>query len=486
MNLLAPNSAARTSGLVRASCRWGWLIRGFPTLCGLLWALAWGAASQAPPPALAVNVEVEEDLYVVRPANNGAGPMWSAGSATLVRHGDRVFASGIETLPELKPLNNVRWMLFERDREGWRLRAADPSGRTREPCPLGVFDDGRIFLSGNPTLLGPEASGGGEARPDLWWFQARRSDAPVEQTFPVWEGNPKFSEHSYRSLAVDGRRGEFLLLQNIGYTHAEWTLRDRSGAWSRRGRLMWPEGSSGGSRAPVRVCYPALSLRDRRVAFFGVSDIVEPNIEWRAFKRQLTGQEWDYDFRRLFYTWTPDVGRTDFAPWVEISSREPTAGFTWPCDLWQAADGDAHLLWTERAIDTRLREKFFPGAVQSHTLHYAVVREGAVRLRRVLFEAREGEATPVASAARFHADPAGRLFVVYFWSGGGVSGENRIAELRGDGVLGTPLTLPLRRPFTSFFTASERAGSRPSRVLDLLGMQAGRSDTITYARVRLR
>ena len=51
---------------------------------------------------------------------------------------------------------------------------------------------------------------------------------------------------------------------------------------------------------PIRVCYPNVMLKDRAVYFCGVSDIIEPKKEWRKFKRELTGKEWDYDFRRLF------------------------------------------------------------------------------------------------------------------------------------------------------------------------------------------
>ena len=117
-----------------------------------------------------------------------------------------------------------------------------------------------------------------------------------------------------------------------------------------------------------------------------MSDIVEPNEAWRTFKRELTGQPWDYDFRRLFYSWTQDVTREPFAAWVEIASRDKTCGWVSPGDLWLAPNGDAHLLWSERAIDERLRAKFFPEAKQSHTLNYAVVRACQVVHRRTLME----------------------------------------------------------------------------------------------------
>lgn len=188
-------------------------------------------------------VEVEEDVYSFEPANNGAGPMWCHGSTCLVRVGDDVFASGLETLTNAKPLNNCRWTLFRRAAAGWEKVLADPAGRTREPCPLAAFPDGRLFLSANPTLSKSADEYAGPARPEILQFSAAAPKAPFERLVPQWEGTPKFTEHSYRSFAADGQRREFVLLQNIDYTHAEWSFRDHSGRWPAHGKLKWPWGA---------------------------------------------------------------------------------------------------------------------------------------------------------------------------------------------------------------------------------------------------
>ena len=89
-------------------------------------------ANDKPAPlAIQPVVEAEEDVYNFAPANNGAGPMWCSGSTCLVRIGDDVFASGLETLKDAKPLNNCRWTLYQRTAAGWQLVQADPAGRTR-------------------------------------------------------------------------------------------------------------------------------------------------------------------------------------------------------------------------------------------------------------------------------------------------------------------------------------------------------------------
>jgi hypothetical protein len=81
-------------------------------------------------------VEIEEDVYTYTNANNGAGPMWCSGSTCLVRTGDHLFASGLETVPDAQPLNNCRWMLFTRGTEGWERVHVDAAGRLRRRACL--------------------------------------------------------------------------------------------------------------------------------------------------------------------------------------------------------------------------------------------------------------------------------------------------------------------------------------------------------------
>ena len=439
-------------------------------------------------PPLQPIVEAEEDVYRYEPASNGAGPMWCSGSTCLVRIGDAVFASGLETLAQHKPLNNCRWLLFQRGAGGWELQQSDPNGRTREPCPLVASHDGRLFLSANPTLTPPDQHAG-PARPEILQFDSARPKDPFQTILPQWDGEPAFSEHSYRSFAADGARGELILLQNIGYAHAEWAFRDAAGQWAARGKLVFPWGADYEKPEPIRVCYPNVMLKDRAVYFCGVSDIVEPNLQWRAYKKQLTGRDWDYDFRRLFFTWTEDITKAKFHDWIEVASREKTCGWIFPCDLWVAADGVVHLLWSERALDTRLREKFFPDAKQSQALNYATIRDGQVVGRRSLFLVEEGKAGLTAGAARFHVTPDQRLWVICYVSGTDAAGksvsENRLFEMLADGTAGEPVSVPLKQPFTSFFTATIRGGSSPSDTLDLLGVRAGGGNAISYARIRL-
>jgi len=458
----------------------------------LLFALGQGRAEEKKtdtPAPLNPVAEIEEDVYTCEPANNGAGPLWCSGSTCLVRAGDDVFASGIETLKGLKPLNNCRWTLFRRTPRGWELQQADPAGRTREPSPLAVLPDGRLLLSVNPTLAVPDAYGG-PARPEILQFSAADPKAPPATIRPAWDGAPAFTEHSYRSFAADGPSRELILFQNIGYTHAEWTFRDRAGNWSAHGKLKWPWGAEYPTPEPIRVCYPTIALKDHAVYFCGVSDIVEPYPEWREFKKRVTGRDWDYDFRRLFFAWSDDIRTGQFHDWIEISSRDKTCGWLTPCDLWVAPDGAVHLLWTERALDVRLRDKFFPGEKQTQALMYAVVRDGKVVLKRPLLIGGEGASGELPGDGRFQITPAGRVYVFCYVSGQTSDGrpvsENRVFEVHPDGTSGEAAVVPLKHPFRKFYTATWRSGSPPSNLLDLYGACEGKGDTYSYARLRLR
>jgi len=457
-------------------------IRGL--LAAAVVALVSVSASAALPAPV---VEIEEDVYTWADAKNGAGPMWCSGSTCLVRCQGKLFATALETVPGAAPLNNCRWVLLEREAAGWR-RAREDKGRTREPSPIASSASGRFFVSTNPTLGSGAEPNGGPARPDLLEFAAADPNMAPSPLSPRWEGNPPFREHSYRTLAADGPAGEIVLFQNIDYTHAEWAFRNGAGEWAARGKLVWPWGTNYEHPQPIRVCYPTVALRDRAVHFFGVSDIYEPRTDWHAEKEKLTGQHWDYDFRRLLYTWTPDIASTGFRPWIEVASREATCGWLSPADLWLGPDQSVHLLWTERAIDERLRAKFYPEARQSHLLVHAILRDGKIVSRETLLESAEDRPGLVASAARFQPAPDGRLFIFMHVSGREADGrpvaENRLMELQPGGAR-PMVAAPLQHPFTSFFTATVRAGSPPSQTLDLLGTCADKSNTIRYARLRL-
>lgn len=437
---------------------------------------------------LDVAVEVEEVLCEYEPADNGAGPLWCHGSTVVSRHGDAVFVTALETLPDQVPLNNCRWVLYRRGDDGWELVHRDTTGRTREPSPTALLASGDLLVSANPTLAEP-GQYGGPAVPTVFRFGVGDLAAGPEQELPVFAGEPPFSEHSYRTVTADGPAGEVLYMQNVGYDVAHMSLLT-GGAWQAAGEIRWPWGGEYPTPQPLRLCYPNVTLRDRAAHFFGVGDIVEPVEEWKRAKHEITGRDWDYVFRRLFYASTPDVSAQPFGEWVEIVNYDSTAGATRNCDIWVDGDGAAHLLWTETNTDSRLRDRFFPGVEIREALEYAVVRDGAVAQRLTLAALREQEEGLIPQAARFHVAASGRLLVLAQFSRrptpeGEPQVVYRLAEVSDAGA-GDWVDVPFERPMSgTFLTNTARGGSSPSDHIDVVGGAPGKAAALGYARLRV-
>ncbi|OPZ29305.1 MAG: hypothetical protein BWZ02_01046 [Lentisphaerae bacterium ADurb.BinA184] len=487
------------------------------------------------PSATSPVVEAEETVYSSRYSNNGASPMWCFNSTCIVRQGDEVFVSGYERIPGAPPMNDCRWALWQRTADGWVRRQADETGRQREPCPLGRLPGGRILLSSNPTLLPTSAAGGGPARPELLVFDRAAPTPPPIVLHPVWQGSPPFSQHSYRTLAVDAATGEAILLQNANYTHSEWALRRADGTWS-SGQLAWPAHAPtdmapfGASHA--RVNYPVVAMKDRAVHFCGQAaydnwDRVktpadlglgsDPNAPGAS---GMAARQRGNRFRRLLYTWTAKIGEQPFSDWLEIDNTFADGGWLFATDLHVDANGTVHLLWFRSPMLPTVRDKCYPDIQRVYSIRYATLRDGKVLSRRTLVAAGEGAGPAIPTdldqvgrpyvldngetilgdaipTHRFHATPDGGLFLVYYVSDGGGLSENRLLAITPDATPSKPVVIPLRHPLTQFFTASPRAGGTPSWTLDLLGHRRGGWRTaegadgrewegvVSYARVRL-
>jgi hypothetical protein len=439
-------------------------------------AILWLAVT-LPTVVSVAQVEVEEIVATCKPPNNGAGPLWCYGAPLVVRQGDVVYVSAMETGEGVPPLSNTRWRLFRRDERGWKLVRQPEGFRHREPCPVVGLGDGRLGLSVNPSTE-PPGTQYGRCDPHLLVFDARKLDETPMALRPPWPKGVHFTDHSYRGIAADAARGEVLVLNIDATTSAQhWAFGTADGGFSRTGAIAFP----------IRACYPQVALRDRAAHVMAIGDIVEPNETWRNFKKQKTGRAWDYVFRRLFYTSTPDITKADFAPPVEIDSAEGTAGHISNLDLRVDPDGTAHLLYLKTDLTPTLRDAFFPGRPIVTTLEHVAIAGGKVSRRTTLATGGDKAREP-PHYARFHVTGDSTLWVVELVSGRRTDGssfvENRVFPIRPGGDAGAPILLALKTPFTTFFTASERGGSRPADVLDLFGV-GGDGETLRYARVRM-
>jgi hypothetical protein len=210
-----------------------------------------------------------------------------------------------------------------------------------------------------------------------------------------------------------------------------------------------------------------------------IGDIVEPVEAWRTYKHEQTGRDWDYVFRILYFTSTPNLLDREFSAPIEIANVDATAGHISNQDLWIAPDGSAFILYIEREVQsTLMRDKFFPGKSVDGFLHLAIVQDGAVVSRRVLAGPERGP-----GCARFHETPDGRLFLFAHFRAPVPGNELILLDRHGEPAA-PPVRVPFDPAFTSFSLATVRAGNKPSRIIDVLG-HATAGNTLSYGQVRL-
>ncbi|MBN2311933.1 MAG: hypothetical protein JXR94_23335 [Candidatus Hydrogenedentes bacterium] len=434
--------------------------------------LGWtgGGVCRAAAPEEAVMVEVEEDVYSYVSPNNGSGPLWSYGCTSIARVGEDVVVSQMETGEGVPPLCNTRWRLLRRTHAGWATLAEAEGYRQREPTSLGVASDGSLFLYVNDSTE-PPGTKYGPCLPHLLRFSLDAPpNSPGEQIMPEWAGETYFTDHSYRGYAADSGRDELLMLNINAKTSAQhWCLLSRDGDTVGNGVVSFP----------IRACYPQVALRNRAGYVMAVGDIVEPVEEWRTYKFEQTQQKWDYVFRILYFTWSPDLTAQGFGEPIEIANLDATAGHITNQDMWIGPAGEAWVLYSEQEVQNALmRDKFFPDGSLDPILYLAVIRNGAVAARRILVPP---ERHP--GCARFHETPDGRVFALAYL--GAPEPHNALIQVFPEPERAEPLRVPFKTPFGSFCLAGVRAGNAPSNTIDVLGHSTS-GGTLSYGRIRIK
>jgi hypothetical protein len=416
--------------------------------------------------AVTVDVVVQEDVYTFVPPNNGSGPLWSFGCTPIVRTGDEVIVSEMETGEGVPLLCNTRWRLLRRTDQGWKPVAEADTYRQREPTSLATTGPGRLFLNVNDSTE-PPGTQYGPTKPHVLTFHLGGEQVQPAPLLPQWDGRPYFTDHSYRGYAADPGRGELLMLNIDAKTSVQHAcLMNAAGETLATGSISFP----------IRACYPQVALDNRAVHVMAVGDIVEPVEEWRAFKNEQTGRAWDYVFRILYYAGTPDITKEGFRAPIEIANVDATAGHIGNKDMWVSPQGDVYLMYTTREVQSPLmRDKFFPDKSVVDSLYLVIVRNGEVVERRTLVEGTEANAP---GDAKFHATPDGRLYAMLYLTGDG--GKNVLLPVTPEP--GAPIPIAMPRPLPAFAVASPRAGCEPSTSIDLLG-QIG--NTMVYTQLRV-
>ncbi len=420
-----------------------------------------------------VTVVAEEPVYTLVSPDNGAGPLWCYGCTQVVRDGKNVIISQMETGEGVPLLCNTRWILLSRGEEGWKPFAEAEGYRQREPCPLGVTKDAGLFLYVNDSLT-PPGTHYLECEPHLLNFKDTQPGTTPKKLSPKWdEEQPYYTDHSYRGFGVDGPNNELLMLNIDAKTSIQhWCHLDQNGTTLANGAITFP----------IRSAYLQAALSNRSAHILAISDIVEPVDEWREYKFAQSQKKWDYVFRILYYTWTPDTTKAGFAEPIEIANVDKTGGFISNQDLWIAPDGSAYLMYREQEVQSALmRDKFMPDGSLIPSLHVAVVKDGKIVDRIVLVEGTDARAP---GHARFHATPDGKLYALTNINGEG--GGNVLLQVYPKVENPVEIPVPLKSAFGSFCLANTRAGCEPSNTIDIFGYAGGGSGVMSYAQLTLK
>jgi len=425
-------------------------------------------------------VELEEVVTRYTPANNGAGPMWCYGSTVIARQGGDVYLSVIETGEDVPLLCNTRWQLWHRSEDGWKLAQNEKEYRQREPCPIGLFQGGPVFLSVNPSTE-PAGTKYGPCKPLVLEFDpADPAAVPAKIHQPAWADGTYFTDHSYRGFAADGTNGELLLLNINARTSEQFvSYRNSNGQWHQKGTITFP----------IRSCYPQVALHNGSAHVMAIGDIVEPVAEWRKLKYEKLKRDWDYVFRRLFYTYTDNIRSTGFCAPIEIDTVEKTAGHIRNLDMYIDDTGAAHLLYTKQPHQYEfIRDKYFPGETMYVYLEYVIVKDGRILSRKTLAERPAGTNDFEPSFGRFHIGDKGELYVIAAGSSvenGQRTSGNFLGRITGGQDKPKFERIDLKHPFGSFFTNTPRGGSKQSDIIDIFGI-ADDGPNLRYARIRIK
>lgn len=433
---------------------------------------------------------------------NNPGPLWGYGSSSIVRQDNNVYCTVMKVDTNSNSMCNMKWnlLMLSEGTNKWEKIISGSHYSEREPCPLGRLSENELIISINPCkdvrYITPENKSAHFCTPKLVLLDC--TSMAMKEITPEWSQPYEFTEHSYRGMATDSNENSSLLFQVVGYHGLAWTYLDHQFSSKANGFLSFPS----------RATFPQVAIRGKSAAILAVSDVYEPNIEWREYKKQVTGKEWDYDFRQLFFSYTPDISCIPFSPITTLASQDETCGHMRNMDLYIDGDGISHIVWIDRNIwHGFIREMFFKDIQIIIRLNYCRVKNGKVIFRKTILESREilGQnkknsalmmSGAVPNYAAFHVSDSNKLFLVYHISSNleDIKSGNYIQQVFPE-YCDSNKILDLDFPLASFFTANFRLGNAPSKIIDLYGTTSGweyddlsrrRTDKwIRYAQVRL-
>lgn len=404
-----------------------------------------------------------ELICETRPFENGAAPDWDLGNAHMIRVGDRVFITNMHVHEDRLPLCRTTMELWEKkDGEAWKKVYEDDSGFQREPCPMAYLGNGRLAITVNPTAKAyakDERTEVVESVPMLLILDITDGVKKTDLIRLEWEPcGHTFLDHSYRSMALDLANGDLFLTNIDSYKYEKhvFTLLDKEMRCLKTGTLHFPN----------RSCYHTIAMNDGEVYLFAVQDIIETNQEWKEYKRKITGNYWDYDFRTIYLNYCPDIRKGDFEPSQVVCDREATCGWERSLDCCYDRNGDMLFLAAQWNIAHAFMQKpFFPDTPLVVSLELFRFSHGQL-LERTVIDTATGDRSTADFGGYFHTAANGDVYILW---------NKKTAcekDLLDSGIYLSKASAPQAAPvkltneFGPIFGCKTRLGAVPSDTID--------------------
>ena len=317
------------------------------------------------------------------PFKNGADPLWCSGNSTIIRVGEDVFATNMRVFPERGRHSRTSLEVWAKRGSGsWQMEFFEEGVYQREPCPVMYIGGSVIGVTVNATniVYPPEEENiGALCTPKIYLFDVTDHLTLTQVVTPRFDDpDYELNDHSYRGHALDSANGDLFLVNKYclgeGSAHA-WALLDKNYQTVRADKLVCPK----------RCCYHNIALHKGELYIFAVRDVEEFVPEWRDYKREVTGDEWDYDMRAIYLKYSPDIRRQDPGEQILIMDRDDTCGHVKNLDCMFTPEGDMLFVASSKRIwHDFMRARFFPNTPFDATLEFFRLRGGKVIDRQVL------------------------------------------------------------------------------------------------------
>lgn len=402
-----------------------------------------------------------------------ADNMWCSGSSTILRVGEDVFFTHTRLIEERTGWNCNSFELYaSRGGGAWQREYADEGIYQRSPCPILYLGGSLIGVTVNPGDCSEGADAFGPAgvpayitsTPMLYVFDISGPAKPVRRLTLRWDDPAYwFIQHSYRSHVTDTVTGE-LFFTNEHYDCLPeaicYTMLDKDLRYLRSGRFD----------VPWRFLYHTMCLQDGEFYAFGIRGIEEPVEEWKAFKRQATGDLFDYEFRNIFLLYSPDIRTGTHREPLLVASRDATCGRVDGHDAAFDADGSVWFLYSASHDQKHcMRDTCFPGLRLEKTLELVHLNKGGILSREVIdvSDEQDGCTPHTEYGAALHTMPDGSLRLL--WS----KRSSPAGDTCPDGLYLYDLTAKTSQRISdeapgAFFISRRRLGAQPDTRADLV------------------